>query len=94
MPVTFKVASHAANKVAAAYRPVKTVDELLEWTWGKKARTTRSKELLQSSFIDPDFARIVPSHNGFVNTVVDAYNRHYHLVLRCVRHGYGPFLAA
>ncbi|KAF9542659.1 hypothetical protein CPC08DRAFT_650114 [Agrocybe pediades] len=40
------------------------------------------KELLQSSFVKPDFSKIVPSHNGFVNTVIDAYSKHYRLVLR------------
>ncbi|KAF9553394.1 hypothetical protein CPC08DRAFT_697765 [Agrocybe pediades] len=82
MPVTFKVATHEANKVNQAYRSVKNADELLAWTWGRKAKTTRSKELLQSSLVNPDFSRIVDTPNGFVHTVIDAYNAHHHLVLR------------
>ncbi|KAF9558304.1 hypothetical protein CPC08DRAFT_667741 [Agrocybe pediades] len=84
MPVTFKVASHDAAKVKPSYeyRSLNTADELLASTWGKKAKTTRSKELLQSSLVNPDFSRIAATHNGFVNTVIDAYNAHHHLVLR------------
>lgn len=93
MPVTFNVAPHPAEKVGGAFRPIKSVDELLECTWGEYATTTRSKELLQSSFVNVDFMHIEHSRNGFVNTVIDAYNEHHHLVLRCVHPGYVPFLA-
>ncbi|KAF9558289.1 hypothetical protein CPC08DRAFT_562706 [Agrocybe pediades] len=87
MPITFNVAPHKANKVKLkptyySSPPPKTAEELLASTWGEKARTTRSKELLQSSLVNPDFSRIKATHNGFVNTVIDAYNTHHHLVLR------------
>ncbi|KAF9552927.1 hypothetical protein CPC08DRAFT_714199 [Agrocybe pediades] len=82
MPVTFKAAPHPANKVKPAYRSLNTADDLLAWTWCEKVRTMRSEELLLSSLVNPDLSRIDPSHNGFVNTVVDAYNTHHHLVLR------------
>ncbi|KAF4618565.1 hypothetical protein D9613_009794 [Agrocybe pediades] len=82
MPVTFKVATHEANKVKHSYA-LKNADELLATTRDRRAsKTTRSKELLQSSLAHPDFSRITATHNGFVNTVVDAYNEHHHLVLR------------
>ncbi|KAF8881840.1 hypothetical protein CPB84DRAFT_1817225 [Gymnopilus junonius] len=38
--------------------------------------------MLQSSLGKPDFQSIIPEHNGFVNTVIQAYNTHKHLVLR------------
>ncbi|KAF9525537.1 hypothetical protein CPB83DRAFT_859437 [Crepidotus variabilis] len=44
-------------------------------------------EILQSSFssgkgLATDLASICARSNGFVDTVVDAYNQHHHLVLR------------
>ncbi|KAF4618955.1 hypothetical protein D9613_009788 [Agrocybe pediades] len=57
MPFTFKVASHDASKVEPPYYPMETADELLARTWGEKAKTRRSKELLQSSLINPDFPK-------------------------------------
>ncbi|KAF4618562.1 hypothetical protein D9613_009791 [Agrocybe pediades] len=82
MPVTFEVASHAATQVKPSYRSLKTIDDLLASTWGEYSKTTRSKEILQSSLVDPNLSRISATHNGFVNTVVNAYNGHHHLVLR------------
>lgn len=38
------------------------------------------KKLLDSSFVDTQ--TVSPAHNGFIETVLDAYNRHHHLVLR------------
>jgi hypothetical protein len=37
-------------------------------------------ELLQSSFRSS--SSFNPNENGFVNTVVHAYNRHHHLIIR------------
>ncbi|KDR78613.1 hypothetical protein GALMADRAFT_63677 [Galerina marginata CBS 339.88] len=82
MPVTFTVAKHSANSVPGLYRPCQSADELLASTWGQKARTLRSAELLQSSLVDPNFSAISPKQNGFVDTIVAAYNGHQHLVLR------------
>ncbi|KAF4618788.1 hypothetical protein D9613_009758 [Agrocybe pediades] len=84
MPVTFKVAAHEANTVKSTYRSIKTADDLLAATWGAKAKVG-SQEVLQSSLDvkpEPDFSRIAAKSNGFVNTVVDAYNGHYRLILR------------
>jgi hypothetical protein len=55
---------------------------MLAQTWGQKARTTRSKELFQTSLVDVDFSLIRAMNNGFVDTVQSAYNQHHHLVLR------------
>ncbi|KAF4618851.1 hypothetical protein D9613_009769 [Agrocybe pediades] len=82
MPVTFKVAHHGSTRVNPSSHPLKNANELLAETWGKNGTKTRIKEFLQSSFVKPDFSKITPSHNGFVNTVIDAYSKHYRLVLR------------
>ncbi|KDR78614.1 hypothetical protein GALMADRAFT_244066 [Galerina marginata CBS 339.88] len=82
MPVTFTVAKHGANSLPGLYRPCQNAAELLASTWGKNAWTMRSAELLQSSLVDTDFSAISPKKNGFVDTIVAAYNGHQHLVLR------------
>jgi hypothetical protein len=85
MPVHFTVATHDANMVEKTYvPPLKTPDDLLHNTWGVKAKTTKSAELLQSSLAKRDFSTILPERNGFVDTVMAAYNGHHHLVIRFV----------
>ena len=80
MPVHFTVASHDASpfeKVSHLTKP----EELLS-----KAGTTRCAELLQSSFVgkEVDLSTAFSTTNGFVDTVVTAYNRHHHLILKFV----------
>ncbi|KDR78612.1 hypothetical protein GALMADRAFT_277996 [Galerina marginata CBS 339.88] len=82
MPVTFTVAEHSANAVPALYRSCENAEALLASTWGEKARTTRAAELLRSSLVEPDFSAITPKNNGFVDTIVSAYNGHHHLILK------------
>ncbi|KAF9525538.1 hypothetical protein CPB83DRAFT_796286 [Crepidotus variabilis] len=92
MPVTFPVASHPANPVKDS-QACKSIDNLLDWTWGTKGQgpfggaRKKKTEILQSSLstgkeftVDP--ASIRAQSNGFVHTVVNAYNQHHHLVLR------------
>jgi len=87
MPIIFKVANHDASPVAAPYKPVSNADELLASTWGRKSKTTKSKELLQTSLSSggaekQDWSAIESRNNGFVDTVIQAYSEHHHLVLR------------
>lgn len=85
--VTFTVANHASEQVVEPMQgPLTKPEDLLSATWGRHAKSIRSKELLQSTFSREgfDFSKIVPQHNGFVDTVVKAYNEHHHLVLRYV----------
>ncbi|KAH6915753.1 hypothetical protein BKA70DRAFT_1556345 [Coprinopsis sp. MPI-PUGE-AT-0042] len=84
MPVTFTVANHPAEQVKPGHRPLKHSEDLLASTWGQKTQNVKSKEFLQSSFsnTDTDFSNIVPQNNGFIDTIVKAYNQHHHLVLR------------
>ncbi|KAF8954844.1 hypothetical protein BDZ97DRAFT_1862717 [Flammula alnicola] len=83
MPVHFNIAAHDAKPIHL-YRPLLNAEELLAGTWGAKAKTLRSAELLQTSLYagKQDFSAIYGEHNGFVNTIIKAYNDHHHLVLR------------
>ncbi|KAF8201374.1 hypothetical protein BJ912DRAFT_945189 [Pholiota molesta] len=84
MPVHFKVAAHEANSMPSFNPQVTNADQLLAATWGKQTRTLRSAELLQTSYHSgkQDFSKIKPIRNGFVDTVTEAYNKHYHLVIK------------
>ncbi|KAJ7581820.1 hypothetical protein C8J56DRAFT_958341 [Mycena floridula] len=73
MPVTFSPAKHPANSVPPSV-PGTSLDLL------KANGHTRSKEILQSSF-GGDVA-VIRNQNGFVSTVVDAYNKHHALSIR------------
>ncbi|KAF8147390.1 hypothetical protein B0H34DRAFT_341577 [Crassisporium funariophilum] len=81
MPVHFTVATHKSNPVKQS-RAITKAEELLHHTWGVKAKTVRSAELLQSSFVKQDFSSVHARNNGFVDTVILAYNEHHHLVIR------------
>ena len=84
MPVTFSPANHLANSFNTQdftrYDPSPV--GLLQGTsynlWQK------CDEIFQSSFESSDdpFEHIVPRKNGFVDTVVDAYNYHRALIIR------------
>jgi len=87
MPVTFIVANHDANPVAAPRNPISNADELLASYWRRKSNTPKSKELLQTSLSlggteKQDWSTIQSRDNGFVTTLIEAYNNHHHLVLR------------
>lgn len=84
MPVTFSLSSHPAEPVQPPYNPIQDPEGLLNATWGS---TGKCKEFLQSTFSGEktttrDFSKIAPKDNGFVHTVVEAYNQHHHLVFR------------
>ncbi|KAH9481301.1 hypothetical protein JR316_0005823 [Psilocybe cubensis] len=82
MPVTFKVAEHDANPVMfGGYGSCQNAHDVLASTWGGKSGANRFEELLQSSF-PSDCHDLGPQSNGFVDTVIHAYNQHHHLVLR------------
>ena len=82
MPVSFTVSDHGANPVKDPYKVNADAEELLARTWGQKAKTMRCKELLQTSLVKPNFSTIHEQGNGFVHTVLAAYNQHHHLILR------------
>ena len=80
MPVHFTVASHDAKSFERVNHITKP-EELLT-----KAGTTPCAELLQSSFVGKgvDISTVFGTTNGFVDTVITAYNRHHHLILKFV----------
>ncbi|PPQ93915.1 hypothetical protein CVT25_008005, partial [Psilocybe cyanescens] len=83
MPISFKIAEHDARPVTlGGYGTCKDTDALLASTWGNRASINRYEELLQSSFSGSNFSDLGPQNNGFVDTVIHAYNQHHHLVLR------------
>lgn len=94
MPVTFKVSKHPAELVGTdpgGDDVVSSPDELLARIWSQNAEEQghpKCKELFQSSLPSTsssgstDWTKIFPQQNGFVHTVVDAYNHHFNLILR------------
>ena len=83
--VRFNVANHASNSVPLPKHPVRSAYDLLRQTWGTKWTGSHLTELLQNSFgagEQTDFSSIIGQPNGFVHTIIRAYNTHHHLVLR------------
>ncbi|KAG8781727.1 hypothetical protein FRC20_003188 [Serendipita sp. 405] len=79
MPVTFKIASHDANEVDSHHiKEKQTATQVIENIW--RADGISCKEMLQSSFSPND--AFSARGNGFVDTIVTAYNRHHHLIIR------------
>ncbi|KAG8799840.1 hypothetical protein FRC17_007030, partial [Serendipita sp. 399] len=73
------IASHNANEVTSYPLGTNmTATEVIEWVW--EADDTSCQEMLQSSFASKE--TFGPLRNGFVTTIVEAYNRHHHLVIR------------
>ena len=79
MPVTFRPATHVANCLSTRdYTP----EQALEAVSSNLSR--EAGRLLQTSIGEPGVAQseIIPRGNGFVDTVVAAYNTHHALVIR------------
>ncbi|PVF95614.1 hypothetical protein CPB86DRAFT_567137 [Serendipita vermifera] len=77
--ITFKIAAHDANEYKW-YQPRSEIkaSDALNKIW--HPNEFQVKELLQSSFRPS--SSFNPDDNGFVNTVVHAYNWHHHLIIR------------
>jgi len=84
MPVSFCPANHTAKPVPFPFRQSlanATPASILQGACPNQHHTVA--EMLQSSFVDQeDNSRIIPRKNGFVDTVVEAYNKHHALVVR------------
>ncbi|KAJ7443106.1 hypothetical protein FB451DRAFT_95138 [Mycena latifolia] len=91
MPVTFSVASHPANVVRIGYladngltgeqilaracrAQHKEVDKVLQFAVAGSNGSGRDFETTHPN--------LLPQHNGFVHTVITAYNEHHALVIR------------
>lgn len=81
MPVTFKVASHAAKSVdkkqLATYA---SPADVLARAAPNPAKNCG--ELLQSSIASSDLQKLIPNTNGFVYSCIQAYNDHQNLTIR------------
>ena len=80
MPIHFTVASHDSQPFESVNHLTKP-EELLTNTG-----TTQCTELLQSSFSNKevDLSTVFGTANGFVDTVLTAYNEHHHLIFKFV----------
>jgi len=82
MPITINPAPHGANEFHA-YTPVANARELLSQSCPKEIKKIKNDHIIQTSFQDvTSETNIYPSQNGFVDTVVKAYNEHQHLEIR------------
>ncbi|KAG8820175.1 hypothetical protein FRC17_010236 [Serendipita sp. 399] len=80
MPVTFTVAPHDANPTKLAQSTIPSKEQLVDGLLRGQAEAITCQEVLQSSHIsDPWFH---PRANGFIDTVMEAYNSHHHLTIR------------
>ncbi|KAH6684720.1 hypothetical protein B0J14DRAFT_442695, partial [Halenospora varia] len=82
MPVTIQVADHPANAITASRYPDPTAEELLQLScpaqYSKKLPGTK----VFSSFDTESNPNIVAADNGFLDTVLRAYDSHHHLRIR------------
>ncbi|KAI0104681.1 hypothetical protein GGR51DRAFT_549431 [Nemania sp. FL0031] len=77
MPVTIKIANHEANLVPEQDRCNDTSTIL-----SKIEPDYHPHKVIQSSFDNETPHPFKANANGFVQTIVDAYNRHHHVVIR------------
>ncbi|KAJ6529636.1 hypothetical protein B0H19DRAFT_1274032 [Mycena capillaripes] len=92
MPVTFSAAPHSANSINRAYTSTSyTAKEILAHSC--RQQSSKAEEILQFAFSSETHAasgrdlaakihNILPNDNGFVRTVIRAYNDHHALVIR------------
>ncbi|KDQ19405.1 hypothetical protein BOTBODRAFT_153311 [Botryobasidium botryosum FD-172 SS1] len=82
MPITFTVAEHPANPIDTKDFTSTSPETLLRNAC--LHQSTQCAEMLQSSLPPPgrNSPTLLPSQNGFVATVVEAYVKHHHLVIR------------
>ncbi|CAG7849621.1 SubName: Full=Uncharacterized protein {ECO:0000313/EMBL:CCA71038.1} [Serendipita indica DSM 11827] len=79
MPITFKVANHDAEELRSYRKPSSiTAERFICEVWSEDG--AKCDRVLESSFTPNGY--LIPKSNGFINTVVDAYNEHYHLIIR------------
>ena len=84
MPIRFKVSNNKAKPVVFPPKDAKiqTPADLLNGVWGTRDKGNVCAELLQSSVSPSKIGSIQGQRNGFVDTVVQAYNQHHHLSVR------------
>jgi len=81
MPVTVRPSTHGASLISfQRKRPAENAGEVLKYACRKEQR--KCLELLQSSFDSELPPALLPSNNGLVGSVIDAYSSHHHLSIR------------
>lgn len=81
MPITFRTSSKKpVNVFRHKDQPTLTADTLLQQSCHDEHK--RSKQILQSSFLDIEDTCIRSHRNGFVGAAVYAYSNHHNLTLR------------
>ncbi|KAG8832669.1 hypothetical protein FRC17_000888 [Serendipita sp. 399] len=82
MPVTFKVASHNANPTRRSQSSYPSEEQLVDLLWSSDGpeEAHYCQEVLQSSYVADPWFHAGP--NGFIDTVVEAYSAHHHLIIR------------
>src|ERR1700730_15883708 len=81
MPITTKPSLHGAEVVAFQYQaPATNAQEVLQRAC--TSESSKCHELLQTSFDSKFSESIVPSGNGFVYSIIKAYNQHHHISIR------------
>ncbi|KAI1131420.1 hypothetical protein F5Y10DRAFT_66447 [Nemania abortiva] len=77
MPTTIKVSDHEANliSIGRSQNHAKAILDAIE-------PKNKVKELIQSSFGNDPPQSFTAHANGFVQTMVDSYNKHHHVIIR------------
>ncbi|PVF95611.1 hypothetical protein CPB86DRAFT_817050 [Serendipita vermifera] len=79
MSITFKIAAHDANEYKWDRKTGEmNASDALNQVW--HPNDFQVKEFLQSSFRPS--SSFNPNNIGFINTVLNAYNQHHHLIIR------------
>ncbi|TAQ87772.1 hypothetical protein B7494_g3927 [Chlorociboria aeruginascens] len=79
MPVTIKPAEHLARRWKGA-EAAESAEDLLQASCNEEFQFC--KQIIQSSFRNLDELSVRPSANGFVYAVVEAYSKHFNLIIR------------
>lgn len=78
MPVTIKIARHAAN--LTTHTPASSTVSLFRMPCGDEH--SECKDIIQSSFMFEAETELHSSPNGFILGAVEAYSGHHHLLIR------------
>ncbi|KAJ7109022.1 hypothetical protein C8R43DRAFT_905107 [Mycena crocata] len=86
MPVSFTVATHPPKPVAfpkGMDNGLTGKDLLSKACWERNTKPAKMRQFsLAGEHVDTKIPQIIPRNNGFVCTVVSAYNEHHNLVIR------------
>ncbi|PPQ64195.1 hypothetical protein CVT24_008613 [Panaeolus cyanescens] len=84
MPISFQVSTNVAEPVRGHWKSL-SANGLLEEVWERQSRDVQNKGLLNHTFsTNPSALKnaIPQPRNGFVDTILNAYNAHHNLELK------------